>query len=265
MLEKLLVQFKKPPVVEAWIEFRFALTQEDSLWDEDRAKALIATCFPAYSPESFLKYAEISVDARTGKADFSNVQELFDRIRAFSADKDRCVQARRNVFVFNQLNRTKWSGYRAMADAATEAAGQYMQFRGFNELTHVSLHYRDVVSIPAPNDGKGIRLTDWFRVYPEVPQETLGTVSAFRFDIQLPELCAESDGRLSIRSLPLAGQEETAFKFSIDWHVVSADNKVREIEAARGWLDSAHDALRSSFEKAFTLTCLELFEPVEGD
>jgi uncharacterized protein (TIGR04255 family) len=256
------VQFKKPPVVEAWIEFKFALTQEDSVWDEDKATTLVKTRFADYTPESFSKYAEIHVDARTGKA---NVQELFDRIRSFSAEKDRCIQARRNVFVFNQLNRAKWLGYGAMADAAIEAAAHYMEFRGFDELTNVSLHYRDIVAIPRPNAKEGLRLPDWFRIYPEVPQETLGTMSSFRFDVQVPELCKDADARLSIQSLPCVAQEETDFRFSLDWHVTSADNTIREIEAARGWLDSAHDTLRSSFEKAFTPACLQLFEPLEGD
>lgn len=265
MLEKSPVEFKKPPVIEAWIEFKFALTDEASTWDEDKAKALVKTRFADFTPESFSRYTEICVDAKTGKADLSNVQELFDRIRAFSGDKDKCIQARRDGFVFNQLNKLKWSGYEVMADNAIEAVGQYMEFREFNELENVSLHYRDIVPIPKPDEGESIRLSDWFRIYPEIPQDTLGKVSAFRFDVQLPELCNDADARLSIQSLPPVEEGETDFKFSIDWHITSADNKVVDLKTARNWLDSAHIALRSSFEKAFTLACLQIFEPVEGD
>ncbi len=256
--------FKKPPVVEAWIEFKFALTDEVSTWDEQTAKVLMQRCYPAFQAVTFFKSTQIEVKLKDGKPEFTDSKEFFERIKAFSPDRDRCIQAGRDAFVFNQLKKDTWRGYERMRDAALEAADKYMGFRDLHEFTSIALHYRDVVAVPRARKS-GISLGDWFRIYPEVPEDTFGTMSGFNFTVHLPELCEGARAVVSVQSVPPDSYEVTDYKFSIDWHVISADNKVREIEAARGWLDSAHLALRSTFERAFTPACLQLFEPVEGD
>ncbi len=257
------VEFRKPPVVEAWIAFRFALTQETIPWDERAAQALMERHFGDFKPDSLFMFTQIEVDAKTRKPNFTGAQEFFDRIRAFSTDRDRCVQARRDTLVFNQLNKGKWPGYEAMRDAAMEAARKYMEFRDLTELIAVELHYRDVVSLPRNSD-QGVRIEDWFRVYPHLPENGFGTMSAFKFKVQLPTLCKGANATLSIQNLPLSGEDDSEFKFSVDWHVTSVD-KMGDLEKAVQWLDSAHTALRSSFDTAFTPECLALFEPGEGD
>jgi uncharacterized protein (TIGR04255 family) len=138
-----------------------------------------------------------------------------------------------------------------------------MAFRNLHELTGVSLHYRDVVAIPRAA-GSGIDLEDWFRVCPKVPEASLGGMSAFTFAVQLPSMCEKAISVLSVQNLPATGEGELELKFLIDWQVNSA-NGIEDLEAAKQWLDRAHDVLDDSFEKAFTPKCLELFEPNQGD
>jgi uncharacterized protein (TIGR04255 family) len=264
ILGRLSVGFKKPPVVEAWIEFRFALTQEDSQWDESAARSLMKSCFEEFVADRFLQSMNIDVNMRPGQSGPTATPEIsFERVRAFSQSGEHCVQAGRNVFVFNQLKRTTWLKYDCLRDSALSAVQKYMNFRNLDELTGVSLHYRDVVAIPR-SDSSGIEFADWFCVYPKVPAHSFGRVSAFTFALQLPSMCERAVAVLSIQSLPPVGEEDREFRFSIDWDVSSVD-RVGDLESVRQWLDSAHMALRSSFEKAFTTRCLALFEPNEGD
>lgn len=255
--------FKKPPVVEAWIEFKFALTDEASTWDEEAARKLMRDFYEAYHAASFLKCTQIEVKIKEGKPPFTDTKEFFDRIKAFSPEGDECIQAGRDVLVFNQLRKNAWRGYEGMRDAAIHAAEKYMTFRDLHELTGIALHYRDVVAVPRVGNS-GIRLSDWFRIYPEVPEDAFGTVSGFRFTVQLPGLCKGARARLSVQSLPPESEDDTLLKFSIDWHVTSAD-KVKDIADARDWLDPVHESLRNSFDGAFTPACLELFEPDDGE
>jgi uncharacterized protein (TIGR04255 family) len=257
------VRFKKPPVVEAWIEFRFALTQENSVWDKNAAESLVRSRFGDFTPESFFHYVRVEADAQTGKPNFGTVQEFFDQIRAFSTERDRCVQAGRDVLVFNQLNKGEWPGYPPLCEAAIDAAAKYMAFRDLTELVVVALHYRDVVSLPR-SPGSGIKIEDWFRVHPRIAEDDFGPVSSFKLSVQLPTLCKGAIATLSIRSLPLAGEDDPEFRFSIDWHARSAD-RMKDLTVAKQWLDSAHEALESSFHKALTRECLALFEPSEGE
>ncbi len=257
------VEFEKPPVVEAWIAFRFALTQESRVWDENAAKGFVERCFKDFSAESLFKFTQIEVDAKTGKPNLTGAQEFFDMIKAFSTDRERCVQARRDTLVFNQLNKGQWSGYPAMRDGAMEAARKYMEFRDLTELIGVVLHYRDVVAIPT-SPGAGVRLEDWFRIHPEVPADDFGTVSAFSFSVHLPEMCKAATTAVKIRSLPPSSEGDSELKFSVDWHVTSID-RISDLTRAEQWLDSAHTALRSSFDMAFTPQCRRLFSPSRGD
>ena len=257
--------FKKPPVVEAWIEFRFALTQEKSIWDESAAVDLVKSHFEDFKPESFSKYVRIEVDAKTGKPNLTGVQELFDRVRAFTDGRDLCVQAGRDVLVLNQLNKGEWPGYEPMRDAAIKAAKKYMEFREFDEpvVVAVGLHYRDVVSLPRC-PGSGIKLEEWFRIYPEVPEGDFGAMSGFKFSVHLPTMCEGANVVLTTQSLPIDPGNDSELRFAIDWHVSSAD-RIEGVDRARQWLDSVHKGLRSSFDKAFTPECLALFEPSKGE
>ena len=142
------MEFAEPPVVEAWIEFKFALAQEDSRWDEDAARSLMKTYSDEFIPDSFLKCVQIDVNIRPGQSDLATKQEFFDRVRAFSEKKDRCIQAGRDVFVFNQIKKEGWGKYERLRDAALASAEKYVIFRDLHNVIAVSLHYRDVVAYP---------------------------------------------------------------------------------------------------------------------
>jgi uncharacterized protein (TIGR04255 family) len=193
-------------------------------------RGLMKTCFEEFVADRFLKSMNIDVNMQPGQSGPTAIPEiLFERVRAFSKGGDHCLQAGRNMFVFNQLKRATWLGFDCIRDAALSGVRKYMGFRNLDELTRVSLHYRDVVAIPR-SDSSGIEFKDWFHVYPEVPKDSFGSVSAFTFAVQLPSMCENAVAIFSIQSLPSIGEEDREFKFSIDWHVSSVD-KVEDLQA----------------------------------
>ena len=256
------MQFNKPPVMEAWIEFRFALSKEAAEWDEATANDLIKRYFEGFNPESFSKYAKIKIDAKTGDPDFSVRQELFDRVRAFSDAKDYCVQARRDMLVFNQIKKDRWPGYDCLEKKAFEAVEKYMKFRGLDELVGASLHYRDIVSIPKPTKS-GIHIEEWFRIFPEVPEDTFGKMSGFKFTVGLSEACRNASVVLGIESLRPIQDSDNEYRFLMDWHVTPTIS-IKDLQAAKEWLDASHRDLRDNFDKTFTEKTLDLFEPIRS-
>jgi len=258
------VGFEKPPVVEAWIEFRFALTQEDSRWDEDTARRLVKHCFEDFIPDRLLQSIDVDINIAPGQSNPTTTPRVsFERVRAHSPDGSHCVQVGRDALVFNQLAKGKWLGYGCMRDAAMVAAEKYMGFRGFDDLATVSLHYLDVVAIPRTTDS-GIELPDWLRVYPHVPSDSFGAVSAFKLTLQLPSMCENALAILRIQSVPCAGEDDTVARFAVDWHV-SSTVRISTLDDAGRWLDSVHGTLENSFKRAFTAGCLGLFNPEEGE
>lgn len=250
---------KKPPVVEAWIEFKFDLSDESATWDKKTAEYFIDECFKGFKPDHFFGFAEIRVDAKTGRPDFVSAEPVFDRIRAFTEDKAHCVQAGRNVLVFNQLKKDDWPGFEPMREGAFEAVRKYMKFRGLGRLTSVVLHYRNIVSIPKKKQA-GIRLNDFFTIHPEVPEDLYQSMSGFRFTVHLPEACERANTILSIQNLPATGNSPDSFSFVMDWHVTSTGT-VESLDSAESWLEQAHSKLKSMFESAFTKQGLALFGP----
>jgi len=253
------VEFKKPPIVEAWIEFKVGLADESLGWDESTAKEFINKHFADFTEQEVFGLAEVKIDSKTGKV--SPTRMLFERIRAFTKDRDRCVQAGRNLLVFNQIRQGEgeWPGYQRLQDGASDALQKYFSFRSLSTLVSASLHYRDIVAIPKREDDK-IRLEDYFTVYPHLPNGSFGGMSGFRVIMQLPETCKGGHMTLSVQSLPAFGPSEDKGRFAMDWHVCS-NQGIHDIDSALTWLAQAHSDLSSAFESAFTQKGLYLFEP----
>lgn len=253
------MKFKKPPILEAWIEFKVGLTDESVGWDESTAKEFINKHFADFKQQEFFGLAEVKIDSKTLKV--SQTGMFFERVRAFTKDRERCVQAGRNLLVFNQIRQgeEEWPGYERLQDGASDALQKYLSFRGLSTLVSVSVHYRDIVAIPKGKDGK-IKLEDYFAVYPHLPNGSFGAMSWFRVVMQLPEACKGGNMTLSIQSLPAFGPSEDKGRFAMDWHVCS-NQGIYDIDSALKWLVEAHSDISTAFERAFTQKGLCLFEP----
>lgn len=253
------MKFKKPPVVEAWIEFKIALSDESAGWDENAAKEFIHKHFADFKQQEFFGLAEVKIDPKTRRVLQTGM--LFERIRAFTKDRDRCIQAGRNLLAFNQIRQGvgEWLGYEQLQDGAFDALQKYLDFRGLSTLVGVSLHYLDIVAIPKGEDGK-IKLEDYFTVYPHLPDGSFGAMSGFRIIMQLPETCKGGNVTLSIQTLPSFDPSEDKGRFAMDWHV-SCNQGMYDINSVRKWLAEARNDLDGVFKSAFTQRGLDLFEP----
>jgi len=253
------LKFKKPPVVEAWIAFKLDLSEESTKWDEDRAQLFIKENFEDFKIEGCFGFSKLFIDNKTHNIDPDKTQIIFDRIRAFTEQKDYCVQAGRNILVFNQINKERWPEYEAMRDRAIDALNKYMDFRDLHKLSSVSLHYRDIISIPK-GENNLIELKDFFKVHPELPKEHFGALSGFSLSAQLGEIGEKAITNLTLHSLPQKDPSDDNAKFIMDWHVTSIE-KFDNLDFAVKWLNKAHKDLKDGFESAFTEKCLNLFEP----
>jgi len=253
------VKFKKPPIVEAWIEFKVSLTDESVAWGESTAKEFMNKHFADFKQQEFFVLTGVKIDPKTGNV--LETRRSFERVRAFTKDRDRCVQAGRNLLVFNQIRQgeKEWPGYERLRDGAFDALQKYLDFRSLNTLVGVSLHYLDIVAIPKGNDGK-IKLEDYFAVYPHLPDGSFGVMSGFQVVMQLPKACKSGNMTLSIQSLPAFGPSEDKGRFAMYWHVCS-NQETYDMDSALKWLGEAHSDIGCAFERAFTQKGLYLFEP----
>jgi uncharacterized protein (TIGR04255 family) len=251
------MKHKKPPVVEAWIQFKVSLAEETAGWDESTAKEFINKYFPEFKQQELFGLAEVKIDPRT--ANVLGTVKSFERIRAFTQARDLCVQAGRNLLVFNQIRQGEWGGYDRLQDGAFDALEKYFGFRGLSTLAGVSLHYRDIVVIPSGPNGK-IQLDDYFAVCPRIPETAFGEVSGFRVAMDFPHACENGITTVAIQTVPVIESSCDEYRFAVDWHV-GCDGKTPDVASARQWLEQAHRDLRGVFKAAFTKRTLDLFEP----
>ena len=234
------MNFKKPPVVEAWIAFKFDLSEESTKWDENKAESSIKEYFKDFKPESFSQFVQVRIDAKTKKF-ILTPDSIFDRIRAFTEQKDYCVQAGRDIFILNQIKKDDWPSFDNMRDRVLEEVQKYIDFRGLDDIATVSLHYRNIISIP--RDGKErIDLKEFFHVYTEMPERPFGVVSGFNFSVKLDEACEKATTTLTLQSLQLKDPSDDSFKFAMDWHVTSTE-KIDGLNFAKKWLNKAHQGI----------------------
>ena len=252
----------KPPVIEAWIEFKIDLTDEHSVWDANAANEFVAEHFPTFPHTDQMALAKITIDPRTHKP----TTEIagIERIRAFTENRDKCIQAGRNFVIYNHIKKGDcWPGYQKLEPEAFEALAKYMEFRGLPKLSGVALHYRDVCRMPQDDSGR-LELTEYFTVHPQVPDIEFGTIGGFTIGIQTNDVCKDGSVTLTMQSMPRIDDTETMSAFTMDWHTVCTKT-IDTIDTAKEWLGNAHNALRAVFKAAFTEKGFAQFEPIESE
>jgi uncharacterized protein (TIGR04255 family) len=259
----------KPPVIELWIEFQYALTEDAPEWTLDRARALIKKCFgerfhvEAYRERKDFMIADPDVESEP------QVQILttIDRIRATTKEKDKYIQAGKDILVYNVIRtEQKWPYFEDIKPEAITAAEKYGLYMKLGSLESVSLHYRDVLKFPLDGENR-ISLQDYLTIYPETPEEEWAVQSGFSIGMTLPNLSKDAIVKLVIETEPSFVEEDESGArhgcLRMDWHATTNITLGGAIDIER-WLDRAHTDLISAFRKTFTDKGFAFFEPMES-
>ena len=258
------VKFNNPPVIEAWIEFRFSFKDEIPYWDEVKAQAFIADYFEGrFHVDSFLGRTEFTISASGGRPAFTQSKVIFERVRATNEYSDRYVQVGRDTLIYNLLRKEKdWPEYHSLRDDAMDSYDKFIQFLRPMALQHIALHYRDLVIVPL-QDKQRVRLGDYFTIFPEVPERKFGDMSNFMVALTLPETWRSGVLNLMVQSDPPVPSPEhpNEGRFRWDWHI-SPKSSIGSLDkdTITTWLDQAHDDLFQAFLSAFTQNGLGLFK-----
>jgi uncharacterized protein (TIGR04255 family) len=252
-------EYKNPPVVEAWIDFRFEYGEESPEWDQ-RIVAEFIRKFEQFQREEYpaLFKKEIKLNQDGSLASDRNV---FVRLKAFNDENDRCLQVEQALLVYNMLRKkdVEWAGFAVLLDEAIPCCQAYVDF--FSPLrVRPVLHYRDNIVIPFV-DGR-IEPKEYFEIYPEVPKDKFGDITDFALSLGLKEICRNGVGGFSARTQPIAATDANAkLPFVIDWNVQSVESfDCQKLEECREWLESAHEGIHAAFDRCLTEKCKLLFQ-----
>lgn len=267
-LENIGVELRNPPVIEAWIEFRFSVEENAPPWDVSTFADFLEKNFEGqYQIKDLVGHYELTLASREGVPGIKDARAVFERARAASQNGESYLQAGRDVLIYNLLRQQEaWPSYDALRDQALNAYGKYVAYAKPSGLLAVGLHYRDMVNIPFAGKDH-IDLERYFKIHPQVPGEIFGPVSRFSIALTIPCMADQASLNLVIqdeRQPADAEKRDTDLaKFRMDWHLNSGIMESMEREHVRQWLDKAHSELIRVFSESFTNDAWALFERKE--
>ncbi len=259
-----------PPVIEAWVEFRFATGEGGPPWDEALAVMFLEQALGGrYRIEHFIGGPEVVLDNTGGRPSIKDAKISLHRVRAIRTDSnDRYLQVGRGLLVCNLVRKQQaWPTFDVLCNEALEILPNYLDFFKPKKLLAAAVNYRDIVSIPWP-DSKQVDLREFIKLYPEVPAEVFGRVGDFRISCSLEETAQNGVLTLSIQKecqpdKPNPDGSAPSLRLRMDWNVTSSNLESTETDAVRTWLMGAHDDLFRMFQSAFTDKGWSLFDPQE--
>ena len=264
------MKLDNPPVVEAWVEFRFGLGEESPPWNEAIAEKFLEEALAgSYRSELYGGIAEFVLENTGGRTSLKDSKYSFDRIRAVRTDSDdKYLQVGRGLLVCNLVRKQKaWPKFETLREEALNIIEKYCDFFKPKKLIAAAINYRDIVSIPYP-DSQKLDLQEYVRFYPEVSSDIFGQVSNFRMSCSLENAIKSGILTLSMRrghhpEGTNPDQDNQVLLLRMDWNLISTNLQSIEVEAVRKWLNIAHDDIINVFQRAFTEKGWALFKPAE--
>lgn len=252
----------KPPIIQAWIEFRFDHPTDRSEWHWQTASDFFDRFQDDYPEREAAVQHQLQIEKveRNQKPRVVDERVQLEGMRAFRADRGRYLQLTKDTLACNFL-RTDASGYEGFdalkREALAKLRGYVDHFRP-TRLLQVAMQYVDLVRIPF--NGNRIELKDYFTFGHDLPEAVFGPT--LNFLVQYTTQSPNSYDLLEVRLWnDLPDPEGPTGQFRMDWRLTASEELSFDETVLASRLDQAHDRLLDCFRKSFTNTAWELFEP----
>ena len=262
------MKLRNPPIVEAWIDFRFAHEPGTDATAADRAERLLRGQFGEELPDVGHLVEEVFADPepRPGRGDAwsAEVRHRVAAVRAASPTRTEVVQMGPGFVSVHFLRPSggEYPGYETLRDRAYQLLDAYVEEFRPSRLLSFGLHSVNVVDIPP--EGGSVDLSEWFRFDVTLPTE--GFVSAphgvtVDCRVRVPIEGVELRFLVSNEDGP---PDSDDVRFRLEWHLDGRlDAAPDESGLSREILDAAHEYRNRSFRATFTEKAWARFEEHE--
>ncbi|AGA28396.1 TIGR04255 family protein [Singulisphaera acidiphila] len=256
------MKLNNPPVIQSWIEFKFASGQEKPPWNLETAEEFLNRY------EDRLPHQEAIIETTSQTRPFSGPQrsqrvspkDKLDKAWARNDDQSHWLQIADDQMVYNQTRVESYLGFESLRDEALSKLGDYVDFFRPETLKSVELHYVDLIEIPTPVEQK-IELQDYFHLRVEMPDE-FGLVWHFSNQIFVKPKTKEDNNVLEVKFQSVRPDEEAGtYRFRLDWHFICLHLESWSRDIVCGRLDQAHTCLLNYFRASVTEKTWQLFQP----
>lgn len=255
----------KPPIVEAWIAFKFEPAPDAIGWDAGIGvvKQFFEDLSPKYSDLEYVCRESFIVEKRTpqGIPTSGKAERQIVSFRALTEDKTRAVQIAPDVLSYHLLRAgDSYPGFSRLRDDSLGILDRYAERFRPRRITQIELHMIDMVTIPVQANEK-CQVEDYFAISLNMPTEPFGSLSDFSIRLQLNGSAPNDVLHLDFR-LIRAGSSDGEYRFRIKWDMACpVQFMLTERESVLGRLDDAYRHLFNCFKSMFTKRGWDLFEP----
>ena len=167
--------YRKAPITEAVIEFRFARPFEKSI--VDTAARRLRDEYAFHDPENALN---LRLDAATQK---SEVETAWQGVKLSSIDRADAIFFRTISFVCSRL--APYTGWEEFSTRAVRAWDVWKRAAGSTEISRVGVRYVNRLDIPLV-DNEVVQVEDYLKVNPRSPEELATPLSSYTMQIVRP-------------------------------------------------------------------------------
>ncbi len=253
----------KPPIIQAWVEFRFDQAADRPEWGWQAASAF----FDQFQEEYPEREVAVQHQLQVVKVESNKKPQVVDErvnlagMRAFRSDRGRYIQLSQDTLVCNfvRTGAKGYEGFDALRGEALTKLRAYVDFFRPTRLLQFAVQYVDLVRIPF-QQGR-IELKDYFTLGYDLPEAVFGPTLNF-----LVQYATQPPGSRDILEVRLWNElpdpQGPIGQFRMDWRLMAFE-ELGFAEAVLGpRLDQAHDRLLDCFKKSFTPQAWAMFEPV---
>ncbi len=165
--------YKRPPIIEAVIEVRFANSLDDKklekLVSKQKSKFTIQTLQKVEFRIPLNEEAGVTAEAKTEFAGYKLINNV---------DSSIIVQIKRDAISFSKL-----PPYEGWPKLVTEFKKFYDWYtnKNFKSLSRIGIRYINRIDIPAA--GQNIELEDYLKIYPQVPKKKFPVFNSYSTQI----------------------------------------------------------------------------------
>jgi uncharacterized protein (TIGR04255 family) len=255
----------KPPIIQAWIEFRFDHSADRPEWGWPTANAFFDLFLEEYPEREVAVQHQLQIAKVENKKKPQVVDERVQLagMRGYRADRSQYLQLTQDTLACNFL-RTDAKGYEGFEALKTEALTKlraYTEFYRPSRLLQFAVQYVDLVRIPF-QDGR-IELKDYFTIGHDLPEAAFGPTLNFlvQYTTRPPDSKDVLEVRLWNELADLQDPQGPTGQFRMDWRLMGFAELSFAEDVLGPRLDQAHDRLLDCFKKSFTPLAWATFEP----
>jgi uncharacterized protein (TIGR04255 family) len=258
-----MMKLGKPPIIQAWIEFRFDHGDERREWGLNEASDYLDR-FQADYPERealFQRQFRIEKVQRHRNPEVVPGPAHVQAVRASKTEGSRYIQLTRDAMACNFLRTEKgYDGFDALKAEALEKFRAYVEMYQPTRLLEFAVHYVDLVVIPFEPD-KALDLDEYFTLGISLPDPAFGSI--LNFVVQYATQPPDTEYALEVRLQDERDPQGLSARFRMDWRLSGSHELILSEADVAAHLEQAHDRLLGCFQKSFTEKAWQMFEPIQ--